>query len=112
TGVSTAVITAVNKAVDKEGVENRDHREKTEQLYERYTGRKWGKKDESFYEKIAGSDIEAIEAALILNALKGEGGKDTMSDIEPVISDLGDSIQSGYLEQLREVWKSMRSGKP
>lgn len=112
TGIATAVITAVNTAVDKEGVGNREHREKSKQLYELYTGRKWDKKDESFYKKIAGSDIGVIEAALILNALKGEGGKGSLSDIEVVMNDLGASLQRGYLEQLREVWQSARSGKP
>ena len=111
TGIPTAVSTAVITAVDKEGEGNRGHREKTRLLYERYTGRKWGKNDEAFYKKIAGYNIGVIEAALIINALKGEGGKDSISDIESVLRELGASIQRVYLEQLREVWESMRSEK-
>ncbi|MEQ9620310.1 MAG: hypothetical protein RIG61_14205 [Deltaproteobacteria bacterium] len=111
TGVSTGVITAVNTAIEEEGAENRSHKEKTKLFYEKYTGKKWGKKDEMFYEKIADRDIGVIEAALILNALKGKGGRGSISDIESVLTDLGASIQSGYLEQLRGVWKNMRSGK-
>lgn len=111
TGVSTALTTAVLTAVDKKGALNRGHKEKTRLLYERYTGRKWGKKDEPFYKKIAGNNIGVIEAALIISALKEKGGKDSISDIESALRDLGASIQRGYLEQLREVWKSMRSEK-
>lgn len=110
--VATVLDTRVQTAASKDSAENLDHMEQTKRLYERYTGRKWDKKDESFYEKIADRDVKAIEAALILNELKGEGGKDAISDIESVLSDIGDSIQQGYLEQLRKVWENIGSGKP
>lgn len=111
TKVATGVNTEVDTAVGPVRSDDRSHREKTEVLYERYTGRRWSENDEPFYEKISGRDIEVIEAAIILKALKGEGDAGNLSDIEQELNDLGDSIKDGYLEQLREVWKSVKSGK-
>jgi len=56
-------------------------------------------------------DVRIIEAALILTSLKGKGGPAEFSRIGEVLADLRDELPEGYLEHLREAWKTSRGGE-
>ncbi len=114
-GVATAVTTAVNTAVDTtvkaEKRNTGDKKKKLASLYSQYTGNRWTDRDDSFYEKIEDVDTGVIETALILSVLKGKGGTESISFIEPVLKELASVTPEGYLEQLREVWRGTKTTK-
>ncbi|HKQ33091.1 MAG TPA: hypothetical protein VJV40_07795, partial [Thermodesulfobacteriota bacterium] len=80
-------------------------------LYELYTGDKPGYGDREYFESIKHMDARVIEAALILTILKGKGGSVKLSQIGEVLADLEAELPDGYIEHLREVWKTIRSGE-
>ncbi len=107
TGVSNAIVTAVSTTVDNERENTEDKIGAVSSLYEFYTGNKWGEKDEEYFESVRFLDTGMIETALILISLKGKGGISGFSDLEGVLEDLGTELREGYLEHLREAWKTL-----
>lgn len=111
TAVNTAVSSAVATAVHAGGSRASDKRKKVMSLYKRYTGNQWTDRDDIFYKRTAGIDIEAIETAIIMSVLKGKGGMGSISAIESVLREMSSAVPEGYLEQLREVWRNAESSK-
>lgn len=111
TAVNTALSTAVSNAVGTVVQNDEGKRKRVISLYKRYTGNRWTDRDDAFYKKTADIDISVIETAIILSALKGEGGPGSLSAVEPVMRGLSPVVPEGYLEQLREVWRSAEPGK-
>ena len=111
TGVSTKIDTpvssAVNTAVIRKGRKIASTEKKTEEVYRKYTGNSWGAGDREFYRSIAELDMGVIETAVILYTLKGEGGIKSLSDVEDLLRELGDSVPEGYLTELRKVWEKV-----
>jgi hypothetical protein len=103
TAIGTTVTTAIDKDVSVPG----DKLPAVSSLYELYTGNKWVEKDAVYWERIRHLDLRIIETALILAALKAEGGLGGFSDLDEVLGGLGTEPQEGYLEQLREVWSGI-----
>lgn len=111
TAIDNAVFTAVNTAV---GIDPKSSSEKADHvltLYELYSGNEWRDEDEKYFETIKLMDVRIIEAALILTSLKGKGGPAEFSRIGEVLADLRDELPEGYLEHLREAWKTSRGGE-
>jgi len=100
TAVTTAVSSAVTTAVDKSDVI---------QLYEKYTGNKWDKKDDKFYESISNKKLSVIEAALIIGVLKRGASIKKMSDLNNTFKDLGNALEEEYIKQLRGIWESVNA---
>ncbi len=111
----TAVITAQHTPVDRsvitsvlQGEEKDDtNKKEIEGIYEKYTGNKWGKRDEEYYRQIKNVSPELLETSIILFLLKGEGDVESLLDIKDVMRELGDKVSEGYLTELRKVWKKL-----
>jgi len=97
---ATKKITHTATAVDKSDVI---------QLYEKYTGNKWDKKDDKFYESISNKKLSVIEAALIIGVLKRGASIKKMSDLNNTFKDLGNALEEEYIKQLSGIWESVNA---
>ena len=111
TAVSNAVKNAVNTAIIMSAETSGENADEITALYELYTGNKPGEGDREYFESIKHMDARVIEAALILTILKGKGGSIELSHIGEVLADLEAELPDGYIEHLREVWKTVRGGE-
>jgi hypothetical protein len=111
TAVSNTINNAVTTAVIMRAENSRENADEIIALYELYTRNKLGDGDREYFESIKHMDARVIEAALILTILKGKGGSVELSQIGEVLADLEAELPDGYIEHLREVWKTIRSGE-
>lgn len=95
TAVSSAVTTAVTK-----------HKKEVVTLYNKYTGNSWDDKAEKFYKTIEGIKPEVVESALIMGILKEKEKNKEFSDFKNMIKELGDKLPEGYINHLRDIWKT------
>ena len=102
--VSNAVNTAVSTAVGHPG----ERAAEMKAVFERYAGELKEGEVASFTEKYAGMDMNVIEAAVILSALKGKGRGLSTRDVERELGRLEGPLPPGYLEGLRDVWESLK----
>jgi hypothetical protein len=104
----TEVGSAINNAVTTAVVQPHEHKSRVIDLYENYTGNKWGEKEEKFYKTIGNVKPETLEAALILGTIKEDVKNSSFSDFKVLIKDAGDSVTKPYLDHLRDIWHKLR----
>ncbi|MEM7009372.1 MAG: hypothetical protein AAF462_09595 [Thermodesulfobacteriota bacterium] len=103
---NSAIVSKVNSAVNSMVDTTVNNKKNIQELYNKYTGKKWDQKAEKFYQNIQDIKIQTIEAAFILGILKENKRNKHLTEFRTIINDIGNDITDTYLTHLKQIWKN------